>query len=238
MIQRERQVPLVFGKGIQRSIVHTQHHIGTDRKSFAIAHTQGPLLCGTRLGIVAEGVPMHVEFGVGESLSQRYLLGKKLTIFHVHSLQQQSVGILLLVGNIHTSECIGKQHQRVYCHTLSSKGSEEDIARGSLLGAELQLCRCSGIEGIHRALQPLLCLGSLCLHWRVGKQAHGGVRCLCLSLCRKQRHINPLHGSIAIEHSTIHGNFKHKSTLHVCVYGIQVANLLGRLSPPPTVYPS
>ena len=91
-----------------------------------------------------------------------------------------------------------------------------------------------GIKGIHRTLHPFL--GPLpCLHhWGIGKQAHEGIVGLSFALGGKHRHVHLYPGSVAIGIGPAHRYCQHKSSLHICIDGIQVAALVSRHpSPPP-----
>ena len=234
MVHGQNELPFISAKGIQGSIVHTQHHIGIHGLPLGISHTHGPLLRGTWLGKVAESFPMQMKSGIRKPFVQWNVLGTHHAIQHVCCHQANAVGITVLIWNIHACQCIRQQHHSIYCHTLAGKGCQEDIALLSCRHSEFQPGRRLGIKGIHRTLQPFLGPLPSLHHWGIGKQTYKGIVGLSFALGRKHRHVHLHPGSVAIGIGPVHGYCQHKSSLHICIDGIQVAALVSRHpSPPP-----
>ena len=153
-----RQIPIIRLKGIQRSIVHGKHHVGIGWLALVIHYLECPLLCGTRLGIVAEGLPVHVQFVVRQSFAKDDVLGIYLATAHVRSRQTHAIGIGIFVGNGHLVQTILQHHHSIHHHLIAGKAHEEDVHGLMTLVSELQQGRRIAIKRVCRALHPILCL--------------------------------------------------------------------------------
>ena len=91
---------------VERGIIHRRQELGIGRLPVRSEDAQGPCFLGSRLQLVAKGLPFQLQRLIGFRLLDDQILSIQLAILQISERATQAIAILLAIG-------VTEGHQRI-----------------------------------------------------------------------------------------------------------------------------
>ena len=122
-----RETPLVRHDHIEALVVERGHQLGIDGLTLCIAHREGPLLLLSWFQAVTESGPFQSEMLIRQGSTDGGRMGIALTILHPGEVEQQSVAVTLLVGDLQVQQLIALVGSTSLDHTIASEDTVDHM---------------------------------------------------------------------------------------------------------------
>ena len=106
---------------IQRGIVHRSQQFGISRTTIGIKHAQFPFFLLTGTELIAERIPLQLQFLVRLRFGNLCIVRIKLSVFHKSDTYHYPISILLLVSKRETDNGIGELHASAFHPLIAGK---------------------------------------------------------------------------------------------------------------------